>query len=41
MHEFMPHNSLLMPPKYPSKLRMELRMVISDSFENYEYDSSN
>ena len=41
MHDSMPHNSPLMPPKYSSKLRMELRIVVSDSLETYEYNSSN
>ena len=41
MLDFISHNSPLMPPKYPSKLRMELKIVISDSLEAYEYDSSN
>ena len=41
MHDSMPHNFPLMPPKYPSKLRMELRIVISDSLKTYECNSSN
>ena len=41
MHESMPHNFPLVSPKCPSKLHMELRIVISDSLETYEYNSSN